>query len=233
MQKQFSRHAVDKIQDIVINGRNHVGSQLKISNPQKYANGIASDCITMAIWVLQYAFRQQSKNDIASRVGSLGEKGTELARYLIEQQHWKAVYYNPDVNHPLDGSGEHIVSYYQQVKKHCSYSVDRVPVTNKVINYRPSGKIVTPYLKPTEKVTVDYDLFKSIPFGVGMSRGGTHVWLYASGKVYESHWDREFSNGLYTAMPLNQFPWLSGIVVVPPDSHSLLKMAEVRCKKAQ
>jgi hypothetical protein len=57
------------------------------------------------------------------------------------------------------------------------------------------------------------------------------MYSFASDKVYESHWDREFGSGLYTAMPLHQFPWLSGIVVVPPDSHSLLTMAEVNCKK--
>jgi len=229
MTKTFSKHAVEKIADILDNGKNHVGSQLKLSNPTKYKDSVSSDCITMAIWVLKYAFEQTGRPAISSKVGTLGEKGTELAKYLIGQQNWTGIYYNPDVNHPLDGDGEHISSYYNQVKKTCSYSVDKVPVGHHVINYQPSGRIVTTYLKATTKTTIDYDLFKQIPFGLGMSRGGMHVWLFSYGKVYESHWDKEYLDGLYTAMPLNQFPWLSGIVVVPPDAQSLLTMSKVKC----
>ena len=183
----------------------------------------------MAIWVLKYAFEETDKKDIAKKVGNLGHKGTALAKYLIDQHGWKAVYYNPDVNHPRDADGEHISSYYNQVKKACTYSVDKVPTAFKVINYRPSKTIVTPYLKETKKTTVDYDIFKLIPFGLGMSRGGMHVWLYSYGKVYESHWEKDFNNGLYTAIPLNNFAWLSGIVVVPPDAHALLTMSKVKC----
>lgn len=229
MTKNFSKHAIDKITDIVTNGSQHVGTQLKLANVKKYEDYVASDCITMAIWVLKYAFRQTGNTSATKKVGILGDKGTELAKYLIDTLNWKAVYYNPDVNHPMDGDGEHISSYYQQVKASCSYSVSKVPVTHRVINYNPSASRVTPYLGLTKKTVVDYNLFRSVPFGVGMSRGGTHVWLYSYGKVYESHWDREFNNGLYTAMQLSSFPWLSGIIVVPPDAHNLLLMSKVKC----
>ena len=148
---------------------------------------------------------------------------------MIAEHLWKGVYYNPDVNHPLDGDGEHIASYYNQVKKSCSYSVDEVPVSYKVINYRPSPVKVTSYLKLTKKQSVDYNWFKKVPFGLGMSRGGTHVWLYSYGKVYESHWEKESGDGLYTNMPLDQFPWLSGVVIVPPDSQHLLSISTVKC----
>lgn len=229
MAKSLSQHAVDKINDILSNHPNHVGSVLKKANPKKYESFVASDCITFAIWVLKYAFKQTGNSAAEIRVASLGNKGTDLAKYLINIHSWQAVYYNPDVNHPMDGSGEHISSYYNQVKKTCLYSIGRVPVTQKVINYRPSGIKVTKYLGPTKKNAVDLEIFKKIPFGIGMSKGGTHVWIYSLGKVYESHWDREAGSGLYTGVDLTKFAWLSGIVVVPPDSLHLLKMSKVTC----
>ena len=118
MSKTFSQHAKDKINDIISNHSNHVGSVLKRDNPTKCKDFIVSDCITMAIWVLKYAFEKTQQLTIASRVGGLGQKGTELAKYLIHNHNWKGVYYNPDLNHPEDGSGEHISSYYLQVKNH-------------------------------------------------------------------------------------------------------------------
>ncbi|BFM13785.1 hypothetical protein R50072_39380 [Simiduia litorea] len=47
----------------------------------------------------------------------MGKKGTELAKYLINHENWSGIYYNPDVNHPLDRDGEHFLSYYNEVKK--------------------------------------------------------------------------------------------------------------------
>jgi len=80
-------------------------------------------------------------------------------------------------------------------------------------------------------VSVSIKLLEKIPFDIGMSRGGEHVWVFSYGKVYESHWDKEPGSGLYTAIPLPDFAWLSGIIVVPPDSNHLLTMSEVICKK--
>ena len=229
MSKTFSQYAIEKINDVFANQSKHVGSQLKLTDPAKYRDYIASDCITMAIWVLKYAFEKTLKPEAARRVGGLGQKGTELAKYLIEHHGWKAVYYNPDVNHPRDSQGEHIASYYNQVKKSCSYSVSKVPVSNTVINYQPSDIKVTEYLGPTKKIVTDYNVFKRVPFGLGMSRGGLHVWLYSLEKIYESHWEKEANKGLYTAVKLNEFEWLSGIIVVPPDSHHLLNVSTVKC----
>lgn len=229
MARSFSRYAVDKINDILVNHSNHVGSKLKRSDPKKYKSFIASDCITFTIWVLKYAYSNTGNTTAEKRVANLGYKGTELAKYLIKIHSWQAIYYNPDINHPMDGSGEHIASYYNQVKKICMYSVGRVPVTHKVINYNPSGIKVTKYLGPTKKNSLDLGIFKKIPFGIGMSRGGEHVWIYSFGKIYESHWDREAGSGLYTGVNLSKFAWLSGIVVVPPDSNHLLKMSKVVC----
>jgi len=88
---------------------------------------------------------------------------------------------------------------------------------------------VTPYLALTTRNTVDYVAVKAVPFGLGMSRGGKHVWLFSKGDVYESHWDREPAGNLYTTVPLEQFIWLSGIVVVPPGKKHLLTMSKVVC----
>jgi len=230
MAKSFSFYAVDKINDVLANHSDHVGSQLKRAFPDKYKDKVASDCITFAIWVLKHAFQKTGNFAAVSRVGRLGNKGTELAKYLISELHWHGVYYNPDVNHPFDSSGEHIASYYNQVKKNCKYSIGNIPVSHKVINYNPSGIKVTSYLGPTKKITVDYDILKKIPFGIGMSRGGEHVWVFSYGKVFESHWSQEAGNGLYTAVKLSDFVWLSGVIVVPTDSSHLLTMSKVECK---
>lgn len=230
MTKTFSQHAVDKINSIMNDHSNHVGSQLKIGNPTKYKNHISSDCITMAIWVLKYSFEKLGKLNSSKRVDGLGEKGTELAKYLINTHNWKGVYYNPDVKHPSDGLGEHIASYYNQVKKNCTYSVSRVPISNTVINYKPSKNKVTTYLDLTKKQDADYNTFANIPFGLGMSSGGRHVWLYSKEFVYESHWEKEAGDGLYTKTQLKMFPWLSGIIVVPPDTHNLLTITSTNCK---
>ena len=56
MSKSFSQHAIDKINDIMKNHSNHVGSQLKESKPVKYKDFISSDCITMSIWMLKVCF---------------------------------------------------------------------------------------------------------------------------------------------------------------------------------
>jgi hypothetical protein len=230
MSKSLSQHAVEKINDIMANHSNHVGSQLKKRNPDQYKNHIASDCITMAIWVLKYAFEKSLRPDIARQVGSLGHKGTELAKYLINTHRWSGVYYNPDVNHPYDSSGEHISSYYLQVKKSCTYSVSKVPVSHSLINYEPSGITVSPNIGPTTRIETDYNTFQRIPFGLGMSRGGTHVWLYSYGDVYESHWENNANDGLYTAIPLRNFAWASGIIVIPPDSQPLLNVTKLNCR---
>lgn len=76
---------------------------------------------------------------------------------------------------------------------------------------------------------INYNLFKKVPFGLGMSRGGTHVWLYSKGEVIESHWSL-IGKGLYTKTPLNRFQWYSGIIVTPPDyRHLLSEISEVKC----
>lgn len=229
MEKTFSLHAIDKIKDIFENHDNHVGSELKRQAPEKYKDYISSDCITMAIWVLKYAFEKTGKPQVASKVGTLGEKGTELAKYLINNHNWNGIYYNPDVNHPRDGDGEHIFSYYNQVKKKCYYSVSKVPINRKVINYVPSEKKVSTHLDLTQKKMTDYNLFKKIPFGLGISRGGTHVWLYSYGKAIESHWS-SVGKGLYTEKQFLHYGWLSGVIVTPPDFRYLLKdISEVNC----
>lgn len=229
MDKTFSLHAIDKIDDILKNHDNHVGSELKRQQPEKYKEFISSDCIIMAIWVLKYAFEKVGKSEVASKVGTLGEKGTSLAKYLISHHSWKGVYYNPDVNHPLDGDGEHTFSYYNQVKKKCEYSVARVPVSRKVINYKPNKEKVNQYLNLTEKTMINYTLFKKVPFGLGISRGGSHVWLYSYGQVIESHWN-SIGNDLYSKKTFSEFPWLSGVIVIPPDYRYLLsKISEVKC----
>jgi hypothetical protein len=88
-----------------------------------YKKHVASDCITFAIRVLKDAFHKTCNLGAEKRVGNLGEKGTELAKYLINNHGWTGVYYNPDVNHSSDGSGEHISSPRRIWKYSSGYQV--------------------------------------------------------------------------------------------------------------
>lgn len=66
----------------------------------------------------------------------------------------------------------------------CTYSVGRVPVSHRVTNYEPSGVKVTLYLGLTKRKETDYDAFQKVPLGLGMSRGGAHVWVYSYCDVF-------------------------------------------------
>ncbi|MEA1933833.1 MAG: hypothetical protein U9N60_05310 [Thermodesulfobacteriota bacterium] len=60
-------------------------------------------------------------------------------------------------------------------------------------------------------------MLKKVKFAVGVSRGGKHTWLYSLGKVYEVHWDK-IGAELYEVTNLEDYAWLSGALVVPPDA---------------
>ena len=60
---------------------------------------------------------------------------------------------------------------------------------------------------------------KKVPFFFGLARGGTHTFVGQNGRVNEFHWDRNPDDK--TAIeerPLTEFPWNSGILMVPPGS---------------
>ena len=209
------------------NHSNQVGSK----NPNPPPGCTKTDCITYCYQVIEWAYQQMGQKSIADQVYKKRTMGTDLARYL-QSIGWKAIYWNPDVNHPADGQGEHPVSY-KQAKAGSYYGI---PVTGMVINYRPTvimdqpgfwaslfGAKPTPSPKMTTQDLTGLNKLKNVRFGYGLARGGMHTFLYGSGSIYEVHWTGVGTtpngpNGLYGKTPFENYPWLSGAVLVPPDN---------------
>ena len=230
--KQFSDYAFEKLTDLYLHHSHEVGSELLKLDPEAYKSYVATDCITYALNVIAYAFEQRGDSGAAKQAWQLGKHGTKLAAYLVKQHQWKGIYINPDVNQPLDGDSEHTYTHHLAVKT-CNYY--QIPLKYQVVNYA-----VTPKTHPafgmlnkrnvaTTLNSVDVASLKLVLFGFGVSRGGRHTWLFSKGNVYEVHWDG-IGDSLYQASPLKTYPWLSGVIVVPPDqAHVLSVSSRLKC----
>ena len=222
--KTFSDHAYDKLIDLFNNHSNEVGSQLKISEPIKYKDHKSTDCITYALNVIGYAFKQLGKEDAANKTWKVGSKGTDLAKYLVNSHNWKGIYINPDINHPEDANSEHTYTSHLATKV-CKYY--KIPLEYKVQNYRITDKTHPAFQKlnkssPATKLNdIDITSLERVKFGFGVSKGGKHTWVFSKGKVYEVHWDQVGST-LYEATSLRAFQWISGAIVVPFDQTSFM-----------
>jgi len=230
--KTFSDFAQEKLKDLFDNHSHEVGSELKKIDPNKYMKYESTDCITYSLNVLSYAFKKQGNTKAASQVWKLGERGTDLARYLVNTHNWKGVYINPDSIHPVDASSEHTYSSYL-ASKTCKYY--QIPLEYKVHNYTTTPKSHPSYQKLNKTVgvttlnTVDIASLDFINFGFGISKGGKHTWLFSNGQVYEVHWDK-IGTELYESTSLRSFPWLSGAIVVPPgQAIHLATSAKLKC----
>lgn len=210
------------------NHGNQVGS--KVSNPPPGCT--KTDCITYCYQVIEWAYQQMGQKSIADQVYKKRTMGTELAKYL-QSIGWKAVYWNPDVKNPSDRQNEHPYTYAVASKSSTYYGI---PVAGMVINYRPTvimdqpgffgwlfGAKPTPSPKMTIKDLTGLNKLKSVRFGYGLARGGMHTFLYGSGSIYEVHWTGlgttpNGPKGLYEKSPFENYSWLSGAVLVPPDN---------------
>ena len=220
--KTFSDHAQEKLVGLYNNHAHEVGSVLLKSDPEKYKSYSATDCITYVLNVLGYAFEKTGDAKAAKHVWRLGKHGTELGTYLVKRHGWKGVYINPDVMHPKDADSEHSFSHHLAVKN-CRYY--QIPLKYRVVNYSvtPLNHIafgqLNPKAAPSALNPIDLANLALIKFGFGVSRGGSHTWLFSWGQVYEVHWEG-IGDTLYEASPLRTYPWLSGAIVVPPDQAS-------------
>lgn len=57
-----------------------------------------------------------------------------------------------------------------------------------------------------------------VKFAFGIARGGFHTFLFSYGEVFEVHWD-QIGTGLYGKKAFKDYEWLSGALIVPPDSN--------------
>lgn len=215
----FTEYALEKMLDLFHNHDHEVGSQLKKFDPETFKDYEATDCITYVLNVLTYAFEQTGKADAAAKAKSLGARGTELARYLVAHHNWKGIYINPDRKHPRDDETEHTFSSVIAVRDKEYYDI---PLEYAVQNYAVTPVEALAVLQlnnnvpPTEQNEIDIAGLEKVEFGFGMSRGGTHTWLFSKGDVYEVHWN-SIGDGLYEASPLREFDWLSGAIVIPSE----------------
>lgn len=129
----YSEEAYKKMIDLYNNHSHECGSQIISTCPGK----TPTDCITYVINVLSYAFEKSGDKAASSRVKELGKYGTGLAAYLVSDRGWKAVYINPDVNHPRDKKYEHVKTY-NEVKAKLPYY--NIPIDHIVVNYTPTSK---------------------------------------------------------------------------------------------
>jgi hypothetical protein len=230
--KTFSDHAHEKMMDLFNNHTHEVGSELKKLNPEKYKDLTSTDCITYALNVLSYAFKQVGNEEASRKVWKLGKHGTDLAKYLVNQHSWKGVYINPDSMHPVDANPEHAYTSHL-ASKTCKYY--QIPLAYKVDNYNVTPKTHTAFKKlnkassASKLNTIDIASLELVKFGFGLSKGGMHTWIFSKGKVYEVHWDK-IGADLYEATSLKKFPWLSGAIVIPPgQAIHLANSAKLKC----
>jgi hypothetical protein len=197
-----------------------------------YKDYKSTDCITYSLNVISYAFEKSGNQKSAKHVWSLGKRGVDLAKYLVDTHGWKSVYINPDSVHPADAQQEHPYSSYL-ASKTCKYY--QIPLHYRVDNYNPTLKTDSAFRKintnagVTALNKIDVVSLDQVNFGFGLSRGGMHTWVFSKGLVYEVHWDG-VGSGLYEATNLRAFPWLSGAIVVPSDQAAFLSVSsKLKC----
>ena len=102
------------------------------------------------------------------------------------------------------------------VNKKGTYYGLPVDTDRSIVNYKPTG--AEEGKTPTALDNTGFESLKDIPFGVLAARGGMHMALVVHGEVYEFHWSTPAdSTGVITAEPLNEWDWMSGVIVVPPE----------------
>lgn len=230
--KIFSGFAHEKMIDLFQNHSNEVGSELKAIDPLKYKGYKSTDCITFSLNVISYAFERRGNKEAAKQVWRLGGRGTDLAKYLVSSHNWKGIYINPDSKHPIDADPEHSFTSHLATKT-CKYY--QVPLSYKVHNYTVTPKSHKSFQRLNKHIgvsklnTIDISSLDNVEFGFGLSRGGMHTWVFSKGNVYEVHWDK-IGSELYEASSLRTFPWLSGVIVVPPDQVTKIEAsAKLKC----
>ena len=170
-----------------------------------------SSCIDWALECVAagYAAVGQEKKFalIKARVVREGGLGTTLARLLIADG-WSGIYWNPDTLTPQDGQQEHPFSAKVARGKKTYYSLR---LADLIVDYRPSPGSATPQdLTGLQKLV-------QVPFWYGLARGGKHTFVGWGATVSEFHWDQPpTSRDAIEESSFLRFPWLSGLIVVPP-----------------
>lgn len=231
--KKFTSFAHEKMMDLFNHHDHEVGSELYKEDPDKYKDHEKTNCITYVMNCMSYGFKMSGHPDAAQQVWKYIIRGVDLAGYLVHQHDWSCVYINPDVKHPRDENAEHPFSYNYDVKRRCTYY--GLPVFATALNYHPTVEtdsgIIYGAGEQTPLELDDIQKLEAVKFGFGLSRGGMHTWLFSEGQVYEVHWDG-IGDSLYERSSIIEFPWLSSVIVVPPESARKLRESGInKCSR--
>jgi hypothetical protein len=201
--KTLCDHLDDKLWTLFKSHANEVGV-----NYTGAKNGrTVTDCYIYGRNVLTYAYEQVGRKDVADAIRKIpNESGAELAKYLAGQG-WHSYYWNPDVRNPRDGDAEHVMGYQTAVKTGEYYGI---PVNDYVINYRKTNTAEA-------NDTKSFSSFQNVRFAFGIARGGVHNFMYSYNTVYEVHWDKDGADLYERSSFYNDWPWLSGVMLTPPD----------------
>lgn len=204
-------------------------------------------CIGFVIRVMTNAYEETMGRAGVRRAQFLARhihRGSEQNMYelLVRRYGWIGVYVNPDVYHPEDGNKHHLQEYWMHARR---LRYHQVPITYNVVNYRPTDRRNANFNKAIEEwhtsaqqsggsapravlirrnvrtIVENHDLvnqFRKIKFAIGASRGFQHTWLYSRGYVVEAHWDKRGPDVFDETDLFRDWPWLSNVVVVPPDA---------------
>jgi len=179
----------------------------------------ALDCTEYLIEILRKGFDAAGHADLIASIikqavqdsGSEGLKGIVLLQTLQDQLGWEGVYFNPDVQNPGDRDDEHPYTAYVASSKGTYYGLN-VNKDRSLLDYNPSSQDGT---ELNEDSISDAD---DIPFGLIAARGGRHMAVIIDGDVYEVHWSKGAASAdLITAVPLEEWGWMSGVILTPPS----------------
>jgi hypothetical protein len=157
----------------------------------------------------QAAGKADRWNEILRTVAAKGSKGTDLAKEL-QKDGWESVYWNPDTKKSADGSAEHTYSAAIVNRNKTYYGIK---VDHQLTNYRPATD------SNTQADSSGIDKLKDIPFFFGLARGGMHTFVGRDGNVNEFSWtSMPNSTSAIKDVPLQDYAWLSGLIMVPPGT---------------
>ena len=231
--KSLSHYALEQMLNLYHRRAGELSSQQRLINPALPESARPTGCITYALNVLSYAYNKADKVEAAAKVWELGKHGADLAAYLVTRQAWKGIYIKPDIVPASDNKTEAAYSNLLAARTGQYYNV---PLCSQFLNQRPGlrDKSASFQLHPKHGLgfldEVEISSLQSLRFGFGISKGGMHTWLFSRGDVYQVHCA---DNGtvIYEKRALQQYPWLNGVIVVPPDQVTqLTAVAHVHCR---
>ncbi len=181
-----------------------------------------SDCTILVLDVLQRAFAAQgrapdwqkanAKALALAKAHGRGISGLDIQQALVSELNWKGIFWapNPRFAYPDPADKSEHADAYRKVRESGNYK--GLPVEESVVDYAPAKG------STTTKTTTQLEKLRRIPFGVLSARGATHMALIIRGVVYEVHWTETSDKpNVIQGTPLEEWNWLSGAIVVPPD----------------